>query len=87
MRQSEGYCLAFAGRRWTPNEARAICDAAPDAQFGPGACPLEDRIATCAFEQPSSPGQEIVYTYYEPYDVTLAELACPGRFTLVGAEG
>jgi hypothetical protein len=58
-----------------------VCDAAPDAQFGPGACPLADRIATCAFEQPSSPGQEIVYTYYAPYDVALAELACPGRFT------
>ena len=83
VRQSEGYCLAFAGRGWTPGEARDVCDAAPDASFGPGACPLADRIATCAFDQPSAPGQEIVYTYYAPYDPALAELACPGRFTRI----
>ena len=83
VRASEGYCLAFAGRGWTQREARSVCDAAPDSRFGPGACPLADRIATCAFEQPSAPGQEIVYTYYAPYDLALAELACPGRFTRI----
>ncbi len=81
VRASEGFCFAFTGDGWTPGAARAQCDAAPEAEFGPGTCPLEDRVATCAFERPSAPGREIVYVYYEPYEPALAELACPGTFT------
>ena len=81
VRASEGFCFAFTGDGWTPAAARAQCDAAPESAFGPGTCPLADRIATCAFERPSAPGREIVYTYYAPYDPALAELACPGTFT------
>ena len=81
MREAEGFCFTFTGDGWTPQSARAQCDAAPEAAFGPGSCPLADRIATCAFERPSAPGREIVYVYYAPYELALAELACPGTFT------
>ena len=81
VRETEGFCFAYTGAGWTPQDARAQCAAAPDARFGPGTCPLADRIATCAFERASAPGREIVYTYYAPYDLALAELACPGTFT------
>lgn len=81
VRASEGFCFTFTGDGWTPQAARAQCDAAPESSFGAGACPLADRVATCAFERPSAPGREIVYVYYAPYDLALAELACPGTFT------
>ena len=83
VRASEGFCFAFTGDGWTPPAARAQCDAVPEAAFGPGACPLADRIATCAFERPSAPDREIVYVYYAPYELALAELACPGTFTVL----
>ena len=81
VRASEGFCFTYTGDGWTPQSARAQCDAAPEATFGPGTCPLADRVATCAFERPSAPGREIVYVYYAPYEPALAELACPGTFT------
>ena len=83
VRESEGFCFTFTGDGWTAGAARAQCGAAPQATFGPGSCPLADRVATCAFERPSAPGREIVYVYYEPYEPALAELACPGTFTLL----
>ena len=83
VRETEGYCFAYTGDAWTPSYARTQCTAAPRARFAESACPLTDRIATCAFERPSAPGKEIVYTYYAPYDPALAELACPGTFTRV----
>ena len=83
VRASEGYCFAFTGDAWTPDAARGRCAAAPSAAFDPGTCPLADRVATCAYERPSTPGREIVYTYYAPYDIALAELACPGTFTRI----
>ena len=87
VRATEGYCFAYTGAGWTPASARANCDGAPSATFGPGACPLADRIATCAFRRPSEPDREILYTYYAPADLLMAELACPGTFTVVeGAE-
>ena len=81
MRASEGFCFTYTGDDWTPQSARAQCGSAPEATFGPGTCPLADRVATCAFERSSAPGREIVYVYYAPYDPALAELACPGTFT------
>ena len=81
VRATEGFCFTFSGAGWTPDAARAQCDAAPQAAFGPGTCPLLGRVATCAFEPPDEPGREIVYTYYAPYELALAELACPGTFT------
>ena len=81
MRGTEGYCFAYTGDGWTPRSARAHCDGATDAAFQPGSCPLAGRIATCAYARPDVPDREIVYTYYEPFDPALAELACPGTFT------
>ena len=81
VRASEGFCFTYTGPGWTPREAASNCDAAPGATFGPGTCPLDGRVATCAFRRPSAPDREIVYTYYAPYDLTLAEIACPGTFT------
>lgn len=81
VRETEGYCFTYTGAGWTPRSARANCAGAPAAAFGPGACPLDDRIATCAFRRPSEPDREILYTYYAPADLALAELACPGTFT------
>ena len=83
VRQSEGYCFAYTGEGWTPETARAQCASAPEAAFATSACPLDGRIATCTFERPSAPGRELVYTYYAPYDPTLAELACPGTFSRI----
>ena len=87
VRSTVGYCFAFVGPGWTPAATRALCDAAPSSGYGSGACPLDGRVATCSFEPPDALGREIVYTYYEPYDPALAELACPGRFTLLRDEG
>ena len=83
VRSTEGYCFAFTGEAWTPDAARSRCAAAPSASFDVGTCPLADRIATCAYERPTAPGREVVYTYYAPYDLALAELACPGSFTRI----
>lgn len=83
VRATEGYCFTYTGDGWTPETARDQCASAPDATFGAGTCPLQGRIATCTFERPSAPGREILYTYYAPYDPTLAELACPGTFTRI----
>ena len=83
VRASEGFCFAYTGSGWTPQSARAHCADAPNATFSGGSCPLRDRIATCTFRRPSDPSRELVYSYYEPYDLGLAELACPGTFTRV----
>ncbi len=83
VRATESYCFTYTGEAWTPESARAQCDAAPDASFASGTCPTEGRIATCTFERESAPGREIVYTYYAPYDPTLAALACPGLFARI----
>ena len=83
VRESEGYCFAYTGDAWGPADARAQCTAAPNARFADAACPLADRVATCTFERPSAPGKEITYTYYAPYELALAELACPGVFERV----
>lgn len=83
IRGGESYCMSFSGQGWTSADARAVCDGAPDATFSAGACPLADRIATCAFVPPEGENREIVYTYYAPYDLALAELACPGTFTRI----
>jgi len=80
VRRTESYCFAYTGEGWTPEAARAQCASAPDASFSSGACPTTARIATCTFARDSAPGREIVYTYYSPYDPTLAALACPGTF-------
>ena len=83
VRATEGYCFTYTGAGWSPRSARANCAGAPAATFGPGACPLADRVATCAFRRPSEPDREILYTYYAPTDLALAELACPGTFTAI----
>ena len=80
VRGTEGFCFAYTGDGWTPRTAEAHCDEAPEAAYRGGACPLAGRVATCTFARPSDPTLEIVYTYYEPYDAGLAELACPGDF-------
>lgn len=82
VRETEGYCFAYTGAGWTPGAAEANCGRAPASAYGPGACPLADRIATCAFRRPSEPDREILYTYYAPADLMMAELACPGTFTV-----
>ena len=83
VRETESFCFAYTGTGWTPAAAQTHCAAAPASAFGAGTCPTEGRIATCTFRRPSEPTRELVYTYYEPYDVGLAELACPGEFTRV----
>lgn len=83
VRATEGYCFAYTGPGWSPRSARANCAGAPGAAFDPGACPLDGRVATCAFRRASEPDREILYTYYAPADLVLAEIACPGTFTEV----
>ena len=84
MRETESFCFAYTGATWTAQTAEAHCAEAPNATFRAAECPAEGRIATCVFRRGEAPSRQIVYTYYEPYDVDLARIACPGRFTVVG---
>lgn len=80
VRPAEPFCFSYVGTGWTPDEAETHCAAAPGGAFGPAACPDAQRIGTCTFERPGADGQTLVYTYYAPYPVDLARLACPGAF-------
>ncbi|MEM7789569.1 MAG: hypothetical protein AAF594_17755 [Bacteroidota bacterium] len=80
VRETEGFCFAYTGDGWTPDAAETHCAEAPDSAYLGAACPLLGRIATCTFVRPDDATLEVVYTYYEPYDPALAELACPGDF-------
>lgn len=81
VRGTESYCFTYTGAAWSAASAEEHCDAAPDATYRGAECPAEGRIATCVFRRGEAPSREIVYTYYAPYDLGLARLACPGRFT------
>ncbi|MEM6326815.1 MAG: hypothetical protein AAF791_06800 [Bacteroidota bacterium] len=81
VRGTENYCFTYTGAAWSASSAEEHCAAAPDAAYEPAECPEDGRIATCVFRRGETPSREIVYTYYEPYDLALARIACPGRFT------
>ena len=81
VRQTESFCFTYTGTGWTPEEAEAQCGEAPSSSYRQTACPTANRIGTCIFRRPSDPTLEVVYTYYAPYDVNIAEVACPGEFT------
>ncbi|MEL6616226.1 MAG: hypothetical protein AAFQ43_10835, partial [Bacteroidota bacterium] len=83
VRESESYCFTYTGATWSAAAAEQNCSEAPEATFRPAECPSEGRIATCVYRRGEAPAREIVYTYYEPYDLGLARIACPGRFTEV----
>jgi hypothetical protein len=83
VRATESYCFAYTGAAWTRAAAEQHCGDAPASSFSAGACPAADRVAVCTFRRSDDPAREIVYTYYAPYDVGLAELACPGEFERV----
>lgn len=78
---TESYCFTYTGAAWSAPSAEEHCATAPDATFSLGECPTEGRIGTCVFRRGETPSREIIYTYYEPYDLGLARIACPGRFT------
>lgn len=84
MRSTEGFCFTYTGATWDRQAAESHCAAAPNSVFEAGECPAERRIATCVFRRGEAPARQIVYTYYEPYDIDLARIACPGRFTEIG---
>ncbi len=81
VRETEGFCFSYVGAGWTAAEAERHCRRVPSGTFGPSACADAERVATCAFERPDANGQTLVYTYYAPYAVDLARLACPGEFS------
>jgi len=81
VRETESFCFTYTGTGWTPEEAEAQCGEAPSSSYRRASCPTANRIATCIFRRPSDPTLEVVYTYYAPYDVGIAEVACPGEFT------
>ena len=83
VRESESFCFAYTGATWSTEAAEANCAEAPGSTFSVRECPAEGRIATCVFRRGEAPARQIVYTYYAPYDLGLARLACPGRFTEV----
>lgn len=88
VQRGEDFCFDYTGSGWTPDAAREHCAGAPASSFGAGTCPATGRIATCVFRRPSEPTRELTYTYYAPYDLGLARLACPGLFTeYPGANG
>lgn len=80
VRDSESYCFTYTGATWSAAAAEQNCAEAPEASFQAAECPVEGRIATCVYRRGEAPSREIVYTYYEPYDINLARIACPGRF-------
>lgn len=81
VRATESYCFTYTGAAWSTGTAEDHCANAPEASFRAAECPVEGRIGTCVFRRGETPSREIVYTYYAPYDLGLARLACPGRFT------
>ena len=83
VRETESFCFAYTGAGWTVDDAEAQCREAPSSRYLTGACPTAGRIATCTFRRPSDPTLEVVYTYYAPHDLGLAEVACPGEFERV----
>lgn len=83
VRSTEQFCFTYTGEGWSPGAAQEHCGQAPDTDFRTQACPVDKRIATCVFRRDDDPAQEITYTYYEPFDPALAEIACPGEFQLV----
>ena len=86
VRTTESFCFAYTGSGWSPREARQHCGNAPESAYRSGACPEADAIATCRFFRDDAPAQEIVYTYYAPYALALAELACPGDFERIAGD-
>ena len=87
VRQTEGFCFAYTGAGWSRQTATEHCGDAPEASYRPATCPAADAIATCRFTRDGAPALEIVYTYYAPYDPTLARLACPGDFERIETGG
>ena len=83
VRQTESFCFAYTGAGWTAEDAEAQCAEAPSSRYLARSCPTDGQIATCIFRRPSAPTLEVVYTYYAPYDLGLAEVACPGEFERV----
>ena len=82
VRETEGFCFAYTGTGWDLAEAEGGCAEAPSSTFAPEACPQEGRIGTCVFTRDDGTDRRIVYTYYAPYDLDLARLACiGGEFT------
>lgn len=81
VRSTEDFCFTYSGTGWTPSTAEAHCRLAPASSFGAATCPTADRIATCTFVRD---GQMLVYSYYAPYALDLARLACPGEFVADG---
>ncbi|MEO0559087.1 MAG: hypothetical protein AAF170_12985 [Bacteroidota bacterium] len=81
VRETESFCFTYTGTGWTAEDAEAQCSEAPASSYRQSACPTANRIGTCIFRRPSDPTLEVVYTYYAPYDVDIAEVACPGEFT------
>ena len=83
VRETESFCFAYTGAGWTVEDAEAQCREAPSSRYLARSCPTAGQVATCIFRRPSDPTMEIVYTYYAPYDLGLAEVACPGEFKRV----
>lgn len=82
VRSTEQFCFTYTGENWSPTSAEEHCNRAPDSEFRTQGCPIEQRIATCIFHRDDNPEEEIAYTYYEPFDPVMAEVACPGEFRL-----
>ena len=85
VRESAGYCFSYTGAAWTARGAETHCAEAPASSFLGAECPVQGRAATCVFRRSGDSSREIVYTYYTPTDLAVAELACPGQFTVIDA--
>ena len=81
VRSTENFCFTYTGPSWTPTTASAHCRLAPSSAFASVSCPSSGRIATCTFVRDE---QMLVYSYYAPYALELARLACPGEFVAAG---
>lgn len=81
VRKSMGYCMEYRGTDWTSRDAKDDCSTAPDGTFGDSPCPSKKRVGICSYLTRGTEESRILYIYYEPMEVSAANMSCPGTFT------
>lgn len=75
-----GYCYDYSGSGWTREMAELDCSLFEDSFFLEDRCPQESRLAYCEFYMQGKSELVIVRHYYQPMDISQAEMSCPGTF-------
>lgn len=84
LNEEEPWCFEFTGSSWNMKLAVANCDNANEwgvpSEFKQAPCSKENVIARCVFSPGKNPKREMVYVYYQPMTLKMAEVMCPGEF-------